>query len=328
MTSFRGNLFRIAFGTYNYFGWKSKKSFVERIRKLSAKGINDLCPKGFEIIKETTASGTPYERVVKVGAPTNGRAIYFCHGGGYIVGLLFFYRMLATDFFEASGGGELILLDYSCAPEHKFPTQHDEALDLWRELTERLGYSPENIILGGDSAGANLALSLMQRLRDEGGPMPKAAFCISAWADTTGSGKSIVDNSPRDVMFGTFGKKLTEEQRLKNLDGELYSFVGDADRHHPYVSPVFGEYCGFPPMFFTVGGDEILLDDTMRIVEKLENEGIFVEYDVQPKMFHIYTLFGNLFPESNVSYQKLLKFISDRFSNRSEINENKKAVRN
>ena len=65
-----------------------------------------------------------------------------------------------------------------------------------------MGFKPENIIVGGDSAGANLALSIFLRARDEGIPLPKALYLISPWADMAAQGASYEHNYARDPMFG------------------------------------------------------------------------------------------------------------------------------
>lgn len=309
MASIRANLFRCGFTFANLLGFMRSDGLANRLKKLSAKGYGDGVSEGFLLTREKTPSGTKYQRVIKDNSAKNGKIIYYCHGGGYIVGLLAFYKGLAKDLCEASGADEVIFLDYGCAPEHQYPSQLNEAADLWSEVTEHQGYKPENIILGGDSAGAHLAISLMLKLRDEGYALPCAAFCFSPWIDMSASGSSIKGNFGRDVLFGRPHGKLTEEGRLKSLEGELYCFLGNADRSDPYVSPVFADFYGFPPMFLTVGGDEIILDDTLRLVEKLKKEKIPVEYDIQPKMFHVYPLFRGIIPESTDSYNKLLNFL-------------------
>ena len=93
------------------------------------------------------------------------------------------------------------------------------------------------------------------------------------------------------------------------LSSDIYSFIGDADREDPYISPVFGEYHQFPPMMFTAGSDEMLLDDTLTIVEKLKKEKIPVLCEVQPDMFHIYTTMRDAMPESQHSWNRILKYI-------------------
>ena len=313
MGSINGLFFRVLLRLTNNLNPVHTPNAVKKIRKLSASQLNDKVPDGYVSLKESTPSGTKYERVTKKGASGNGKAIYYLHGGAYISGLLSFYRNFANDFFEASGGCELILLDYKLAPEYTYPTQLNEAVDVWNHLTQNLGYDAEKIIIGGDSAGANLTLALMLKLRDDGKKMPKAGFCISLWGDMTGQGDSFSYNYRNDVMFGEKGKELTPAARERLIHSEIYSYLGSVDRTDPYVSPVYGEYHGFPPMFFTAGGHEMLLSDTLTVIDKLKADGIYSGYDVQPKMFHIYAIYGGYLPEGKVSYNKILSFIHDQF---------------
>jgi acetyl esterase/lipase len=305
MASIAGNIFKFFIGRDNL----SSSDVVQKIQKSTSSQINDRVPRGFVFTRERTPNGTVYERLTRKGAKKTGRVIYYCHGGGYVGGLLSFYRGFVKDFCDAVDGCEVIMIDYKCSPEYIYPTQQTEALDLWEDLTQRQGYAPENIIIGGDSAGGNLALSMMLKLRDTGNELPCAAFCISVWGDLTGSGKSFTENYHKDIMFGSRTGEVSEAKRLEALSGGLYVFAGDRDRTDPYISPVYGDYKGFPPMFFTVGGDEMLLDDTLTIVDKLRECGVDVDCDVQPEMFHIYTVFRNLMPESRESYARLLSFM-------------------
>lgn len=313
MVSFRGKLFRFFLRRTNNLNPVKTPQAVKKVEKLSKFWLGDSTPRGFVMTKEQTPKGTAFQRVVKKGATKNGRVLLYLHGGAYIGGLLSFYRKFAPTFHKATEGAEIIFLDYHCAPQYAYPTQLNEALDLWEDLTSRQGYRSEDIVVGGDSAGANLTLALLLKLRDTGERMPCGGFCISAWADMEGTGKSFTENYPKDIMFGEKGKPLTEEKRERLRDCELFSFIGDADRYDPYVSPVYGEYHNFPPMFFTVGGDEMLLDDTMRIVEKLEKQGVSAQYDLQEGMFHIYVLYCKFVPEAKKSFNKLLAFINERY---------------
>ena len=86
------------------------------------------------------------------------------HGGALPDGLVPSYRNFSTG-FSSSQWLRDHLPDYRCAPDYQYPTQLNEALDLWDDLTKRQGYAPDQIILGGDSAGANLALALLLKLR-------------------------------------------------------------------------------------------------------------------------------------------------------------------
>lgn len=308
MASLKGNFFRFLLRKTNNLNPLHTPDAVSKIRKLAASSLNDQTPKGFVMTKYKTPSGTAYERVVKEGAPRNGNVVLYLHGGAYISGLLSFYRNLARDLCDAAGGAEMIFLDYHLSPEYKYPTQLNEAFDLWQDLLSQ-GYQAGNIIIGGDSAGGNLTLALILKLRDEGYDMPRGAFLISPWADTTGSEETFYTNYGNDVMFGEKGKELTPEKRKAILESKLFGFIGDADRKDPYVSPVYGDYHGFPPMFFTTGGHEMLLSDTLTIIENAKSHDIRVECDIQPEMFHIYAIYGNFMPESKISYGKMVDFI-------------------
>lgn len=290
-----------------------KKHSAARHRWQNAIFNRDRLPESFTWTSEATPGGTAFQRVLHKESGRTGRLLLYFHGGAYVAGLSPSYRNLAPGFFDAAGKCETIYLDYHCAPDYQYPAQLNEALDLWDDLTGRQGYLPEQIILGGDSAGANLTLALLLKLRDLRKPMPRAAFCISAWTDMTCSTQSFHDNFGKDVMFGDKGKVLTEERRQQLLHGKTFCFLGDADRRDPYVSPIFGDYHDFPPMFFSVGTHEMLYDETMQVVEKLKACQVPVTCEIQPGMFHIYVVFARLVPEGKISYRRLLSFIRDNF---------------
>lgn len=312
MTSIRGLLVGHMIRKHMNPNTPHKKHSPTRHRWQDAIFHKDRLPADFTWTVESTPDGTAFQRVFHKESRHTGRLLLYFHGGAYISGLVPPYRNLAPGFFEAADGCEIIYLDYHCAPDYQYPTQLNEALDLWNDLTGRQGYLPEQIVLGGDSAGANLTLALLLKLRDFEKPLPKAAFCISAWTDMTGSTQSFHDNFGKDVMFGE--KALTEERRQKMLYGKSFCFVGDADRKSPYVSPIFGNYHGFPPMFFSVGTHEMLYDETIQIVEKLKACQIPVTCEIQPGMFHIYVVFARLVPEGKISYRRLLNFIREAFA--------------
>ena len=310
MPSFKGTICRAFMHKVSNFNIYYTDDVVKKIQKLSAKLVNTHCPEGFSRSVEHTPSGTKYERIRQKDAVPNGRLILYFHGGAYLAGLFGYYRDFAEDFYYEAGGAETIFLDYRTAPEFQYPVQLNEALDLWHDLIENQHYAPEHIILGGDSAGANLLLAMMLKLRDNGEKLPLGAFCISAWADMTGSSGTFVSNYGKDIEFGDLKFPLmTEQKKRQLLESDIYSFIGDTERTDPYISPVFGEYHQFPPMMFTVGGDEMLLDDTLTIVNKLKKEKIPVLCEVQPEMFHIYTTMRDSMPESQHSWNRILKYI-------------------
>lgn len=310
MASLRAKLGRIVVRKFYNMNPEGGKSFAEVTEMVSNYGTK--VRKGFVRTVERTEEGVVFERVAPVSGG-NGKLVLYMHGGGYSAGLSQAYRTQACDMAKAAGGAECIMPDYDLSPEHKYPTQHEQGYAMWLDVL-RQGYQPKDIILGGDSAGGNLALSVMLRLRDEGKELPHALFLISPWTDMAGSGASYETNYAVDPMFGKKNVVLDEESKERLLHSDMYAWVGDADRHDPYVSPVFGSYEGFPSTLMTVGGDEILLDDTLTIADSMRKAGVDVTVISHEKMFHIYPLYYTLFPESKKAYKQILSFIKDKLN--------------
>ncbi len=286
-----------------------KKNMVQVCSMIS--NTNTKTKKGYVLTKETTPDGVRFVRIKPTEGTSDKLVLYF-HGGGYVAGLAQAYYFQACDYAKAAGPGvQAILLDYDLAPEFKYPVQHNQALSIWNYVQEVEGYKPENIILGGDSAGGNLVCSMCLHLRDEKKPLPRALFLLSPWTDMVGVGQSYITNYNDDPLFGDKKNKLDEERIQRMLKSEMYVWCWEADRKDPYVSPVLGDYEGFPTTLFTVGGSEILLDDTYTIAKNMESHGITNKVISHEKMFHIYPLYS-FFPESKDAYKQILEFIAEQ----------------
>ncbi|MEE1202374.1 MULTISPECIES: alpha/beta hydrolase [Bifidobacterium] len=310
MASVRGRILSLMTSAQNINPFAHPDA-VAKMKKMSEKYLEVKLPKGYSLEKKTTGNGTAYVCLQRNGCKNAKKAIYYLHGGCYICGLTNNYHSFLREFCNLEDGVTVVLLDYKTAPEYKYPVQLNEALDLWDELTENQDYRAENIVIGGDSSGGNLALAMMLKIRDDGRKMPAGAFLLSPWTDMTMSGDSYIRNYPKDVEIGERKAVLTEEKREKLMESGLYSFIGGADRKSPYISPCFGTYEGFPPMFFAVGEDEMLLDDTLDVVEKLKNAKVSVICERKPDMFHTYVLYKNLMPESRESFSEMKRFVQE-----------------
>lgn len=285
---------------------ESGKGFAAMTGMISNNGTK--LKKGYVRTVEQTERGTRYERIRPI-AGGNDKVIYYLHGGGYVVGLSQMYRTLACDLSKAAGGATCILLDYDLAPEYLYPAQHEQAWDVWMELTQKQGVLPKNMLIGGDSAGGNLTSSFLLHLRDAGYELPKAVVLISPWTDMSAEGESYVKNYNVDPLFGEKGVRLDEPRRERMLASEMYAWCGDANRKDPLVSPVYGDYSNFPPTLMTVGGNELLLDDTLTIAKDMESKGVDVTVIQHEGMFHIYPLFP-MFPEGKSAFKDILRFVT------------------
>ena len=310
MASVRGRIFSMITSMQN-INPSANPDAVEKMKKMAAKYLDVKLPRGYIFEKKKTQNGTKYHIIQRNGRENAKKVLYYLHGGCYIAGLTNNYHSFVRDFCDMEESITVVLLDYKTAPEYKYPVQLDEAEDIWNELTVIQGYRPENIIIGGDSSGGKLALALLLKIRDKGKKMPGGAFLLSPWTDMTMSGKSYIRNYQKDVEIGERKAALTEEKRKMLMDSDIYSFIGDADRKSPYLSPLFASYEGFPPMFFAVGESEMLLDDTLGVVKKLEKADIPVICDRKPDMFHSYVLYKNMMPESKESFINIKNFVRE-----------------
>ncbi|NLY82848.1 MAG: alpha/beta hydrolase [Clostridiales bacterium] len=209
-------------------------------------------------------------------APRDGKhetAILQLHGGGFVGRLSNIYRTLSCIYSARSNDSDVLSIDYRVAPEDPYPFALIDAIVSYKWLLYR-GY--KKIIIVGDSAGGGLALSLCRYLLDKGFTKPTGLILMSPWTDLTVSGDSIKYNYDLDPLFGGSDNSL-----LFSKD-----YVAGADPKDPYLSPLFADYVGFPPMLIQVGSYEMLLDDSMRVAEKAKLAGVDVKLSIYEGAFH------------------------------------------
>jgi len=236
--------------------------------------------------------------------PKNARkdkVLFYLHGGAYVIGSPRTHRQLVSHTARAAGV-VAVLPDYRLAPEHPFPAAIDDAVAVYRGLLES-GFKPEDIIISGDSAGGGLSVATMLALRHAGLPMPAAAVLLSPFLDVTGSGESATTRADRDPWFDVADLHVVAR----------YYCPDESEWNNPLVSPVFANVAGLPPMLIHVGDDEILLSDATRLAEKLAAEGIEVELEVWPHMWHVFQMFIGKMPESRAAVRKIASYIKKRF---------------
>lgn len=223
----------------------------------------------------------------------SSRVVLQLHGGGYIGPMKNIYRTFATYYSRALGGGRVLTIDYRVAPEHPFPAALEDAYAAYEWLLAR--YPSNKIIVAGDSAGGGLALALVHCLKDNKRPLPAGLIVMSPWTDLTASGESYVTNYEKDPQFGR-----TEDSMLFNKD-----YVGDNDPANPYISPLFGDFTGFPPMLIQVGSYEMLLSDSLLVAEKAKAAGCKVCCTVYEGMFHVFQMAKGAIPESKAAWMEV-----------------------
>lgn len=224
-----------------------------------------------------------------------GKAIFYTHGGGYVTGNCVDHRMHVAKFVQATGAGAL-LYDYRLAPEHPFPAAMEDTLAAYRWM---LGQNvlPENIVIVGESAGGGLCLAGLLAIRDEGLPLPAAGAALSPWTDLKCTGASYRTNARRDIsILGSW-----------EVWGSYYA--GSNDPCHPWISPLYGDLKGLPPVLIEVGDHEILLDDARQFAEKARLAGVDITLHVWEGMVHCFPLFAPMFPEATQAWDEIIAYI-------------------
>jgi monoterpene epsilon-lactone hydrolase len=223
--------------------------------------------------------GVPGEWSVTPGSDASRVLLYF-HGGGYCSGSIVSHRRMVTEAGRAAHSRTLAI-DYRRAPEHPFPAAHDDALTAWRFLRKQ-GVAAENIAVGGDSAGGNLTLGLISRLRAAGEPLPGCAWLVSPWTDLTMSG-TILDT--KDAI-----DPLIHRAYLAEL-AQAYA-PSPTDRSDPLISPLFADLAGFPPLLIQVGSAETLLADATRLAAAAGSADVEVNLEIWPHMIHAWPVWN------------------------------------
>ena len=183
-------------------------------------------------------------------------------------------------------------VDYRMPPEHPYPTPLDDCLAVYRALLEQMPAS--KIVVDGASAGGNLAAALLLRA-DEGLPMPAALVLVSPEADLTESGDTFSTNRGVDYVI------------VQGVPDLISLYANGHDLEDPYLSPVFGEFAGFPPTLLQSGTRDILLSNTVRMHRRLRTAGVDAELHVWEAMPH-----GGFFgaPEDDEIVTEIRRFVA------------------
>ncbi|HLZ85276.1 MAG TPA: alpha/beta hydrolase, partial [Caulobacteraceae bacterium] len=225
-----------------------------------------------------------------------GKRLINLHGGGYVL-----------NGGEASTGEavlganysrmKVIAVDYRMAPEHPFPAAVDDAVAVWKAVTSEQG--PKSVGVFGTSAGGGLTLALTLKLKELGLPLPGALALGTPWTDLTGASDSYAVNAEVDGIFSSFDTIGRAMARV---------YAGEAGVTHPLVSPIFGDFAGFPPTILTTGTRDILLSDTVRAYRALRDAGVKARLEVHEAMSHAEYIYAFDSPESATAFRDIAAF--------------------
>lgn len=226
----------------------------------------------------------------------SGRLLLHFHGGGYVLNggeASTSEAVLAAHY----SGVRAISVDYRMPPDHPFPAAVDDAVNVWRALiAER---DPATVAVLGTSAGGGLTLALVHRLKALGLPLPGALAPSTPWTDLTGASDSYRVNADVDAIFSRFDGFTRAMAAL---------YAGGTSLSDPLISPIFGDFAGFPPTILTTGTRDILLSDTVRAHRKLRAAGVEAQLEVHEAMSHAEYIYAFDSPESAVVFGDIAAF--------------------
>ena len=252
-------------------------------------------------IVESELGGCPVTWLSRDFFPED-RAILYLHGGGYIGGSVLYSRNGAAS-LAVELGCKLAAIDYRLAPEHPWPAALDDALAAYEQMLGD-GFPAEGIIVIGESAGGGLALATILAAKDKGLKLPAAVIALSPWCDLTMSNITLKANRGRDIM-------LTNE--LLTLASSLYA--GDNDRTDPYISPLFGDFTGFPPLLIQVAAEELLLGEIIDIAGRASRQSASeVQLEVYENVWHVWQTMDEIVPEARQAVEKMGAFVKRSIS--------------
>ncbi len=254
-----------------------ENSDIEKVRA-SQENISGIFSRTREINYAEVQAGQIFgEWVFIEKEKRNDYVILYCHGGGYNTGSFRYARSITNKLAEISAMG-VFSFDYRLAPEYPYPAALEDALESWKYLREQ-GWRPDQILIAGDSAGGNLALALTLKLKEKQKEMPKGLILFSPWTDLTLQGNSHKEKAQIDpILNADYMEKAVED------------YAGMTDVNNPLVSPLFGDFTGFPPVCIQVGENEILLSDSEELMHRMEAYQVPVTFEKYEGMWHVFQM--------------------------------------
>ena len=305
MASFRSRIVR--FISRQYMKRVTPERDVHELRRGLEKRTSMLSPAHGVDVREEVIAGIGCELHVPEGCD-DAPLIYYLHGGAYVMGSPATHRRLVS-FIAREAGMRALLPDYRLAPEHRFPAALQDSLAVYRALLQG-GMRAEDMAIGGDSAGGNLAMATLLSLRESNRPLPAACFLMSPWLDLAGQGDSHSSRAKLDPWF-----------RADHLPAIVAKVVDPSETNNPLVSPVYADAAGLPPTFIQVGDHEILLSDSVRMADHIQMAGGRAEITIWPEMWHVFQFFVGQMPESLRAIQDIGRFLGNEFRSRDPATE-------
>lgn len=221
-------------------------------------------------VKSATMAGVPVFWVTppEVDPHHEKQLFVHVHGGAYVLNGGEAATMEAV-LHAALTGMRVISIDYRMAPDHPAPAALDDVVAVWRELLHT--HRSTTLALGGTSAGGGLTMASVHRFKELTLDLPGALFVGTPASDADYAGDTKYTNEGIDRNLVSWEGGVEEAISL---------YVGDLAYDHPYVSPIYGDFSGFPPTYLIAGTRDLMLSDAVRAHRKLRAAGVEADLHV------------------------------------------------
>lgn len=287
-----------------------------RLEKLNVEGVGALrkrfewaarfgmrSPRGVRFQSSVLQSAGASVPAVQIQTEHSGaKCLLYLHGGGYFLGSAETHKKFAARLAKSAGITEAVLPEYRLAPEHVFPDAVDDAVCAYQALLAR-EVAARDIVIAGDSAGGGLAMALLHRICTNDVPKPACVVLFSPLGDLGNPAGS------RKTLAGR--EAILPASRLPEL-AEYYLAGGDV--LHPEASPVFGNFSQAPPVMIFASKHEALMDDAIRLADRLRSDGGACELHLTAEVPHVWPFFAPFLPEANVALTKATKFMREHLA--------------
>jgi acetyl esterase/lipase len=274
------------------------------------KGLEQMAAMG-QIPEDVTIEKIPVNGIPSVWISTpevvKEQVVLYLHGGGYVEGSINSHKDLGARISRASNS-RVLMIDYRLAPENPYPAALVDSVTAYKWLIDEEGIKPKNIVISGDSAGGGLTAATILKLRDKGITLPAAGVLLSPWTDLDMTGDSVRTKRRIDPFVDASGLFF-----MANL------YIGDDDPKNPYISPLYADLKGLPPLLIQVGTAELILDDSTRFAEKAKAAGVDVILDVWEDMVHVFQAFALWAPEGVQAIEKIGEFIQKHLKEELQV---------
>ena len=194
---------------------------------------------------------------------------------------------------------KVISVDYRMPPDYPYPAALDDTLAVWREMLKT--HPAKNLGMWGTSAGGGLTLAAVMRLRELHEPIPGAIMGGTPWSDLTKTGDTYYTHEYIDNVLGS---------NDGNLEACAKLYAGNHDLKEPLLSPVYGDFTGFPPSILLSGTRDLFLSNTVRVHQKMLKAGVTAELLVFEGESHSqYSLVPDA-PESADAFTEVAQFFN------------------